>query len=123
MYAITPLGGQNFYGLGFFRGNGQPPFSEQQRQIVFFLTTEVCGLVNSGIPVERGDRLAQLSPRMRSVLSLLLDGYRCREIAELYHLSPHTVKGYIRDLYRHFDVTSQFSLIHHFREKETPSSI
>ncbi|MBN2685840.1 MAG: hypothetical protein JXR40_11225 [Pontiellaceae bacterium] len=28
------------------------------------------------------------------------------------------VEGYIRDLYRHFNVTSQFSLIHHFQKNE-----
>lgn len=121
MYAITPLGGNGFSGIGFFRRTDRAPFSERQRRIVHIVTTEVRWLGDTSIPAERETDIAQLTPRLRSVLSLLLDGYLCNQIAELYHLSPHTVKGYIRDIYRHFDVSSQLALIRRFRGKEIPS--
>ncbi len=56
-------------------------------------------------------------PPRQSVLTLLLEGYLCAEIAECYSLSPHTVKGYIRDIYRHFSVHSQLALIRLFRSQ------
>ncbi len=115
MYAITPLEGEGFSGIGFFRRTGRPAFTEQQRQIVEVVTSEVRWLYESSLTERMGSAVAKLTPRLRSVLPLLLDGYLCKEIAKLFHLSPHTVKGYIRDIYRHFDVKSQLSLIRYFQ--------
>ena len=53
----------------------------------------------------------ELSPRLRVVLGLLVKGHSCDEVAELLTLSPHTIKGYMKQLYRHFDVSSQLQLI------------
>ena len=116
MYAITPFPGTGFGGIGFFRNTGRPPFSEQQHRIVHIVTREVRWLHDSTRPNDQGAAVEQLTPRLRTVLTLLFKGYICNEIATLLHLSPHTIKGYIRDIYRHFDVKSQLSLIRHFRE-------
>lgn len=115
MYAITPKSERGFSGIGFFRKTAQPPFSERDRQIVEAITTEVHWLYDSSPAARRGVETEQLTPRLRSVLALLLDGCLCQQIADLLHLSPHTVKGYIRDIYRHFGVKSQLALIRHFR--------
>lgn len=120
MYAITPKAERGFSGIGFFRLTDRPPFSERERHLVEIVTTEVHWLYESGTPALRGADTEKLTPRLRSVLALLLDGYLCHPIAELLHLSPHTVKGYIRDIYRHFGVNSQLALIQHFRQKEIP---
>jgi DNA-binding CsgD family transcriptional regulator len=116
MYAITPFKEPGFSGIGFFRHTERPPFSEQQRQVVHMVTSEVQWLSENTLPEEHGTAVEQLTPRLRSVLPLLLDGCLCKEIAKLLHLSPHTIKGYIRDIYRHFDVNTQIGLIRHFRE-------
>ncbi len=118
MYAITPFKKLEFSGIGFFRLTGHPPFSEQQRQMVQLVTSEVHWLHDNSLPEEHGTAVEQLTPRLRSVLTLLLDGCLCKEIAGLLHLSPHTVKGYIHDIYRHFNVNSQIGLIRHFRKVE-----
>ncbi|MDF7825841.1 helix-turn-helix transcriptional regulator [Pontiellaceae bacterium B12227] len=120
MYAITPKAEQGFSGIGFFRRTDRPPFSERERKLVEIITTQVQWLYASEAPALRGADTEKLTPRLRSVLALLLDGYLCNPIAELLHLSPHTVKGYIRDIYRHFEVNSQLALIKHFRKKATP---
>ncbi|VGO22025.1 response regulator transcription factor [Pontiella sulfatireligans] len=119
MYAINPQAEQGFSGIGFFRHTDRPPFSERERLIVETVTTEI-GWLYGGAPTQRGADTERLTPRLRSVLTLLLEGYLCNQIADLLHLSPHTVKGYIRDIYRHFGVKSQLALIRHFRQKETP---
>lgn len=115
MYAITPFKESGFCGIGFFRFTGKPAFTERQRQIVELITSEVIWLHENMRPTAHGSTIEQLTPRLRSVLSLLLDGLLCKEIAEHLHLSPHTVKGYIRDIYKHLGVKSQIELIRHVR--------
>ena len=117
MYAITPLSPQSYSAVCLFRFTGHPPFSERQRRIVNIVTTEVRWLSGSDLPSLYADAVFKLTPRLRSVLALLLDGQSCSQIAELYHLSPHTIKGYIRDIYRHFGVSSQIALIQLFRNR------
>lgn len=119
MYAIMPRSERGFSGIGFYRATERACFSERHRQIVETVTTEIRWLYGGGAPALRGGQTEKLTPRLRSVLALLLDGYRCGQIADLLHLSQHTVKGYIRDIYRHFGVNSQISLIHLFRENES----
>jgi len=118
MYAITPFKEPGFCGIGFFRFTGKPTFSERQRQIVELITREIAWLHESTLLAKHGAAVEELTPRIRSVLSLLLDGLLCKEIAAHLHLSPHTVKGYIRDIYNHFSVNSQVALIRHFRAME-----
>ena len=111
MYSITPLDGGGFTGVGFFRKVGREEFSERQRRIAHVVTTEVRWLVESDLPVEYGGKLSALTPRLRTVFTLLVDGYGCDEIAELLSLSPHTIKGYMKEVYKHFEVRSQIKLI------------
>ena len=118
MYAITPLSDQSYSAVCLFRFTGRPPFSERQRRIVNIVTTEVRWLGNSSLPARHSEAVFGLTPRLRSVLALLIDGQTCNEIAGLYHLSPHTIKGYIRDIYRHFNINSQIALIRLFRDKQ-----
>jgi DNA-binding CsgD family transcriptional regulator len=115
MYAITPLGENSFSGVGFFRFVGRDGFTRRDRKIAHIVTTEVRWLCGSDTPATHGKKVAELTPRLRTVLPMLLDGYKCNDIADLYCLSPHTIKGYIRDLYRHFKVKSQLQLIQYFR--------
>lgn len=115
MYVITPLGDAGYSAICLFRFQGHPPFSERQSRIAEIVTTEVRWLSGEGLSARQSQAAYRLTPRLRSVLALLLDGHSCSKIAELYHLSPHTIKGYIRDIYRHFDVSSQITLIQLFR--------
>jgi len=118
MYAVTPLGDRGYTAVCLFRFTGHPPFSDRQARIAEIVTTEVRWLSDNAVPSRYADAVVDLTPRLRSVLALLLDGHVCGEISALYHLSPHTVKGYIRDIYRHFSVSSQLALIQQFRDKQ-----
>ncbi|MBT3278985.1 MAG: helix-turn-helix transcriptional regulator [Phycisphaerales bacterium] len=116
LYSLLPSKG-GFSGMAFLRKVEREGFSARHRDMVAFALGSAWRLCS----VESGEMLSvdamALSPRLRSVLTLLLEGYLCKEIAECYSLSPHTVKGYIRDIYRHFSVHSQLTLIRHFRGK------
>ncbi len=113
---VTP-NPEGFCGILFFRLTGRDGFSPEHRDLVAFTVASARWLCSAEAPEVLIRRMGDISPRLRSVLTLLLEGYLCAEIAECYSLSPHTVKGYIRDIYRHFDVHSQLSLIRLFRSQ------
>lgn len=50
---------------------------------------------------------ASLTPAQREVLSLLVQGRSNREIAEHVHLSEHTVKSHVHELFRKLDVRNR----------------
>ncbi len=45
-----------------------------------------------------------LSPRLRRVLPLLLQGREIKAIARQLNLSSYTIQEYVQDIYRHFGV-------------------
>jgi PAS domain S-box-containing protein len=55
--------------------------------------------------------LADLSVREREVLALLVAGDRVPAIAELLHISPHTVRNHLKSVFRKLGVGSQSELI------------
>jgi DNA-binding CsgD family transcriptional regulator len=57
------------------------------------------------------DRAKQLSPRLRETLDCLLSGHSEKAIATQLELSPHTVHGYVKLIYRHFQVKSRAQLL------------
>jgi DNA-binding NarL/FixJ family response regulator len=57
------------------------------------------------------ERAKQLSPRLRETLDCLLSGSSEKSIAEQLTLSPHTVHGYVKLIYRHFKVKSRAQLL------------
>ena len=50
---------------------------------------------------------SELSPRERETLQLLAKGYSVKESARKMGLSPHTVAGYIKQIYKKLQVTSR----------------
>lgn len=55
--------------------------------------------------------LRDLSQRERSVLELLLDGFRAPAIARKLFLSPYTVRNHLKSIYRKTGVSGQQGLI------------
>lgn len=48
-----------------------------------------------------------LTPREEEVLRLIAKGYTLNQVAGLLELSPHTVSGYIKTLYRKLDIRTR----------------
>jgi DNA-binding CsgD family transcriptional regulator len=61
--------------------------------------------------VSPDERAEQLSPRLRETLGCLLDGHSEKGIATRLKISPHTVHGYVKLIYRHFRVKSRAQLL------------
>jgi DNA-binding CsgD family transcriptional regulator len=116
LYSVYPLDEPDMYSaIGFFRHKGRAPFDERQSRIAHIVLSEVDWLHYAELPGERERKVPELSPRQRVVLIMLVEAHDKDKIADLLHLSPHTVKDYMKAIYKHFGVSSQLELIHRFR--------
>ena len=68
-------------------------------------------IVKDSGEISPNERAAELSPRLRETLDCLLDGASEKQIAKRLELSPHTVHGYVKLIYRHFKVKSRAQLL------------
>lgn len=99
---------------GFHRRWGRPAFSSRETRIVHILLSEVRWMHTASVPDDGVHSAANLSPRLRTVLNLFVDGQSIKNIAGNLTLSEHTVRGYVKDLYKHFDVNSRAALMRRF---------
>ncbi len=54
--------------------------------------------------------LEKFTPREREVLELLVEGYSNPEIAQILHITTHTVKAHISSMYEKTNIYSRVSL-------------
>ena len=99
----------------FYRNVDREPFSAREKQIIHLILSEIPWLHLTGWPKDRGSRALNLTPRQRTVLNLLLEGLGKKQIANHLDLSPHTIKDYIRIIYRHYGVGSQAELMNQYQ--------
>lgn len=114
MMSAHPMDDQSLSMQFVYRRCGETPFSPREKQILHIILDEVPWLHAAGWPEERGVKIPELFPKQRAVLYLLLDGLGRKKIAEHLSITPNTVDGYVKDVYRHFQVNSQTQLIHKF---------
>lgn len=115
IFSLRPIDARSISTISLFRGRDDPPFSERETRIAHVLLSELSWLHEQGWPTDRGASVPRLSPRLRLVLNLLLDGRSRKEIALDLQLSEYTIAQYQRSVYRHFGVGSQTSLLRRFR--------
>ena len=103
--------------LGFvvlFRAFDGPLFSERDSRIAHIILSEVAWLFEKSWPNYPRHEVSRLAPRIRSVLTALLQGRARKQIAADFDLSIHTVGGYVKDIYRQFGVNSHAELLCRF---------
>ncbi len=116
LFAFHSVPGQEdlVSGIGFHRSNGRAPFDRRELRMLHIVMSEVSWLHEACVPGEDGRASSGLGPRLQTVLALLIDGQSAKRIAFHLGLSPHTVRGYIKDIYRHFAIGSRSELMRHF---------
>lgn len=114
--SLRPLATGKVSALALFRRFDHPLFNERESRIAHILLSEVPWLHEESWPKHPNEDLQQLSPRLNTILNLLLQGETRKEIAYQLDISINTVSGYARDLYRRFEVHSQSELIRRFIE-------
>jgi DNA-binding CsgD family transcriptional regulator len=90
------------------------PFTERENLIAHIVLSEVRWLHELGWPKDRGVSVPELSPRVRMVMHVLLQGGSRKAIADQLSLSLHTVNDYVKQIYQHFGVQSQSELMNRF---------
>ena len=79
------------------------------------LALEELGIANGLAPMlcgrGRWSELGTLSRREREILQRLLEGRRVPKIAQMLHISPHTVRNHLQSIFRKVGVGSQGELI------------
>lgn len=115
LLSLWPIDERAVSAVGIFWRRRDPPFSDRDCRIAHLVLSELPWLHEQGWPADRGASLARLSPRLRLVLNLLLDGRSRKEMAASLSLSEHTIAQYRKAIYGHFGVRSQSALMRRFR--------
>jgi FixJ family two-component response regulator len=74
------------------------------------VSSQIGSLHHFAINVPANENTLNLSPRQRQVLSFLLAGDSLKEVAQKLELSAHTVGDYVKQIYKHFAVSSRAQL-------------
>ncbi len=114
--SLRPLAEQSVGCMALYRGKDKPLFDERESRIAHIILSEVPWLHEQGWPEDRGISVPKLSPRLRLILNLLLDGRSRKDIANHLALSENTVSGYQKTIYRHFGVNSHAALMRRFQQ-------
>ena len=112
--SLRPLDDQSSSAVGVYRHFDRPHFTPRESRIVHIVLSEVPWLHQQGWPDDRGISVPTLSRRERLTLNLLTLGESHKQIAARMNISPNTLHGYIKAIYRHFGVNSQAELMSRF---------
>lgn len=121
IFSLYPLEHGVLSGIGLHRRLGKPDFTPRQKLITHIIVNEVDWLHRTDLPDHVGVEAPKLSPRRREVFAYLLMGWSRKRIASELGLTPNTVAGYQKDIYKLFGVTSQSELIVQFLQGDSPS--
>ncbi len=114
--SLRPLQGDSVGCMALYRSKDKPLFNERESLLAHIVLSEVPWLHDLGWPVDRGATVPRLSPRLRLVLNLLLDGLSRKQISAHLAISENTVSGYQKEIYRHFRVNSHAELMRKFQQ-------
>ncbi len=114
MLSHRPLDNRSCSALGIYRRHARTKFTLRESRIAHIVLTEVAWLHELGWPEDRGVHVPSLSRRARLALNLLIAGSSHKLIAAQMGISPHTLRDYIKAVYRHFDVHSHAELMRRF---------
>lgn len=92
-------------GLAFTRPWGEPPFSDEDRDALHLFTTECARAFTPAAPA------VKLPPRTQATLEMLLEGCADKEIAARLSISTHTVRDYVKAIFRSYGVSSRAQLL------------
>lgn len=115
MMSYCPLGPDAMSSIGIYRSLNAPCFTPREVRMVHLILKEVTWLHDPECEDDISRIIPRLTPRHRQILNLLLDGIDTRSISSHLRLSPNTVRGYVKKVYRTFQVHSQAELLSKFR--------
>jgi DNA-binding CsgD family transcriptional regulator len=95
----------------FKRRAGRPSFSLREEEMVRIICEEIPWLHESKPEGITAPLTFGLPPRQEETLRLLTQGFSRKAISQRLGVSPHTVHGYTKDIYRYFGINSRAALL------------
>ena len=90
------------------RGNRPETQGADRRQATLEGLAQQAARVSLAAPVEAPSRVVELlRPRELSILALYSEGLSATEIADIFVISPHTVRTHVRNAYRRLGIHSR----------------
>ena len=109
-----PVDESSMSAIAVYRASGAVQFNARELKIAHLLFKEIPWLHSAGWSQQMTAKAPKLYPRQRVVLNLLLDGLGRKQIGSEMALTENTVAGYIKDIYKHFAVSSHAQLMSKF---------
>ncbi len=103
--SVRKVGKNAIMAFGCMRAAGDRPFTEEDREALHLVHLGVGRLFEMSSP------RATLTPRMRDTLDVLLTGATDKEIAVQIGISPHTVREYLKSIFKAYGVSSRAQII------------
>ncbi|TWU29951.1 response regulator transcription factor [Bythopirellula polymerisocia] len=90
---------------------GEQQFGERERKLLEFTQGEIGRLVGKALAGPDEPQEALLPRRVQQTLHCLLEGDSERQVASRLGISPETVHQYVKQIYRHYMVSSRAELL------------
>jgi DNA-binding CsgD family transcriptional regulator len=114
--SLRPLSSTKFDVIALYRPFNHSKFTHRESRIAHIVLTEVLWRHGTDSDETVATTVKKLSNRERLTLNHLIAGRNRKQIAEEMNVSPHTLHGYIKRIYSHFKIHSQFELMKSFYE-------
>lgn len=111
LYGFHPLEKDRHIGLGINRERNARPFGAREQMLLHLLNLELGWFFRSFAVAGLKPPGPGLSPQLKRVLDELLAGASEKQAARRLNLSPHTIHGYVKALYKRFEVSSRPELL------------
>lgn len=118
LLSFCGLEGRLVSGIALYRRKSLPPFSAREARIAQVVLSEAPWVHEAVGPRDRSKNGRKLFPRQKLVLDLLLQGHGRKSISQSLRISENTVSGYVKDIYKHYQVNSHAGLIRRFHFSE-----
>ncbi|MCF6313214.1 MAG: LuxR C-terminal-related transcriptional regulator [Verrucomicrobiales bacterium] len=116
LLSCHPFPDQSLSFVAMYRKQKEVLFSQREARIVHIVLSEVQWIHAESQPQVKQINGMMLSPRQRMTLNLLLEGQGRKQIAAQLKITENTLAGYVKEVYRFYEVQSQAQLMRRFRD-------
>ena len=114
LISVRYLTSDTWTSMTFFRSLGRPDFEASDLELVELVMSSVEWMIPKVSESVPPATFIDLSPRLRSVMLLLLDGQSRKQIAANLGITLNTVNDHCKEIYHRFEVNSATELAARF---------
>jgi len=114
LISVRYLTSDTWASMTFFRSLGKPDYEPTDLELVELVMSSVEWMKPKVSESVSPSTFVDLSPRLRSVMLLLLDGQSRKQIASSLSITLHTVNDHCKEIYHRFEVNSATELAARF---------